>query len=86
MKRCVEVVTLAVRHFFVDSFMPSYCSNSSRRADRGILDLMRVLDGCGRCIVSYLVGGDNSDQVFTSFKAVELSRNVVVIIFILNRS
>ena len=85
MKRCVEVVTLAVRHLFVDCFMPSHCSNSCKRADRGISDLMIALDGCGKCIVSYLVGGENSDQVFTSFKAVELFLNVAVIIFTLNR-
>ena len=86
MKRCVEVVTLVVRHLFMDCFMPSRCSNSCRRVDRGILDLMRAIDGCGGCIVSYLVGGENSDQIFTSFKAVELFHNVAVIIFISNRS
>ena len=35
MKRCVEVVTLVVKHLFVDCLMPSHCSNSCRRVDRG---------------------------------------------------
>ena len=61
--------------------MPSQYSHSCRRADRGIFDLMRALDSCGGCIVSYLVSGENSDQVFTSFKAVQLFLNVAVIIF-----
>ena len=64
----------------------SHYSNSCRRVDREIiLDLMRVLDGCGSCVVGYLVGGENSDQVFTLFKAVELFLDVAVIIFTFNR-
>ena len=63
MNRCVEVVTMAVKHLFVDCLMPSHCSKSCRRVDCGILDLMRVLDSCGGCVVGYLVGGENSDQV-----------------------
>ena len=87
MKRCIEVVTLAVTHLFMDCLMPSHCSNSCRGVDRGIiLDLMRALDGCGGCVVGYLVGGENSDQVFTLFKAVELFLDVDVIIFTLFRS
>ena len=63
MKICVEVFTVAVKHLFVDCLMPSHCSKSCMRVDRGILDLMRVLHGCGSCVVGYLVGGENSDQV-----------------------
>ena len=63
MKRCVGVVTMAVKHLFVDCLMPSHCSKSCGRVDRGILDLMRVIDGCGGCVVGYLVGGENSNQV-----------------------
>ena len=55
-KRCVEVVTLEVKHIFVDCLMPSHCSNSCRRVDSGIiLDLMRAFDGCDGCVVGYLV-------------------------------
>ena len=69
MKRCVEVVTLVVKHLFVDCLMPSHCSNSCRRVDRGIiLDLMRAFDGYGGCVVGYLVGGENSDHIFILFK------------------
>ena len=82
-----KVVTLAVKHLFVDCLMPSHCSNSCRRVDHGIiLDLMRALDGCGGCVVGYLVGGENSNQVLTLFKAVELFLDVAVIIFTLKRS
>ena len=50
MKRCVEVVTMEAKHLFVDCPMPSHCSKSCRRVDRGmILDLMRDFDGCGGC-------------------------------------
>ena len=31
MKRCVKVVTMAVKHLFVDCLMPSHCSKSCRR-------------------------------------------------------
>ena len=59
----------------------------SRKVDRGIvLDLIRALDSCGGCLVGYLIGGENSDQVFTIFKDVELFLDVAVIIFTLNRS
>ena len=38
MKRCVEVVTMVVKHLFVDCLMPSHCSKSCRRVDREIID------------------------------------------------
>ena len=80
MKRCVEVVTLAVKHLFVDCLMPSHCSKSFKRVDPGIiLDLMRDFDSCGGCVVGYLVGGENSDQVFILFKIVELLLYVEVV-------
>ena len=80
MKRCVEVVTLAVKHLFVDCLMPSHCSNSCTRVDRGIiLDLMRAFDGCDGCVVGYLVDGEDSDQVFTLFTAMELFLDVGVV-------
>ena len=63
MKRCVEVATMVVKHLFVDFLMPSHCSKSCRRVDREIIDSMRIVDGCGGCVVGYLVGGENADQV-----------------------
>ena len=71
-----EVVTRAVIHLLVDCLMSSHCSDSCRR----------VLDGFGGCVDSCLVGRDNLDQVFTLSKAVGLSLDRVVIIFILKRS
>ena len=53
---------MAVKHCFMECLMPSNCFKYCMRVDRGILDLMRVLDGCGGCVVGYLVGGENSDQ------------------------
>ena len=50
MKRCVEVVTMAVKHLFVDCLVPSHCSKSCMRVDRVMnLDPMRDFDGCGGC-------------------------------------
>ena len=78
--RCIEVVTLVVKHLFVDCLMPSQCSNSCRRVDRGIIfDLMRAFDGCAGCVVGYLVGGEKLDQVFILFKTVELLLRVGVV-------
>ena len=80
MKRCIEEVTLAVKHLFMNCLMPSQCSNSCRRVDRGIIfALMRVFDGCGGCVVGYLVDGEKSDQVFILFKTVELLLHVGII-------
>ena len=80
MKRCIEVVTLAVKHLFVNCLMPSHCSNSFRRVDRGIiLDLMRAFEGCDGSVVGYLVDGEDSDHVFTLFTAVELFLDVGVV-------
>ena len=80
MKRCIEVVTLVVKHLFMNCLMPSQCSNSCRRVDRGIIfALMRVFDGCGGCVVGYLVGGEKSDQVFILFKTMELLLRVGIV-------
>ena len=60
--------------------MSFQCSNSCRRVNRGIIfDLMRAFDGCGGCVGGYLVGGKKSDQVFISFKTVEILLHVGVV-------
>ena len=82
----LEVVTRAVMHLLVDCLMSFHCSDSCKRVDRGILYSRRVFDSCGGCVDSYLVGRDNLDQIYTLTKAVDLSLDVVVNVFILKRS
>ena len=66
MKRCVEVVTMAVKHLFVDCLMPSHCSKSCRRVDHGmIINLMRDFDSCGSCWL--VIGSVERTQTKSSY-------------------
>ena len=60
--------------------MSSHCSNSCRRVNRGVIfDLLIAFDGCGDCVVGYLIGGEKSDQILILFKTVELLLHVGVV-------